>query len=88
MTDKEFNKWVKNGNFTISQERILSITNDIAENIHDTYTKKEAAQCVSYWSLEFFSKCQTENNRMMGRILKQLTRLQRRQRGRKASKRK
>ena len=51
MTKSEFTRWKRNGNFTISQKRILDVTNDIAENIHSTYTKKEAAECVMYWSL-------------------------------------
>ncbi len=51
MTEETFKKWTENGNFTLSQDRILSISNDIAEQIYDTFTKKEACEVVTYWSL-------------------------------------
>ena len=63
MTKQEFAKWKRNGNFTISQKRILDVTNDIAEDIHSTYTKKEAAQCVVYWSL-LYSKIHYESQNL------------------------
>lgn len=52
MTEVEFAKWSKNGNFTISQERILTVSNHIAECEHDCYTKAEVAQVAMYHALE------------------------------------
>lgn len=52
MSRKEFAAWKKNGNFTISQNRILTVTNHITEGEHDAYNKDEAAQCATYWSLD------------------------------------
>lgn len=52
MSRKEFAAWKKNGTFTISQNRILTVTNHIAESEADDYTKSEAEQCATYWSLD------------------------------------
>lgn len=52
MNPTEFKKWRKNGNFTVSQDRILEVSNHISEGEHSCYTKAEAAQVATYWSLE------------------------------------
>lgn len=54
MTKQQFQFWTKNGNLRISEERILTVTNHISECEHRAYTKDEAAQCVTYWSLCHF----------------------------------
>ncbi len=51
MTKSEYDKWRKNGNFTITQDRLLQVSNHIAEGEHGSYTKREAAQVATYWSL-------------------------------------
>jgi hypothetical protein len=37
--------------FSISEDRIAQVTNDVAESIHDTHTPAELRECVRYWSL-------------------------------------
>ncbi len=49
MTNSDYAKWRRNGNFTISQNRLLQVSNHISE--HGMYTKSEAAQVATYWSL-------------------------------------
>lgn len=51
MTDKQFREWKTNGNFKLSHERILDVTNHISEGIHTLYSKAEAAEVATYWSL-------------------------------------
>lgn len=57
MDKKEYNRWRKNGNFTISQERLLQVSNHISEGETSAYTKAEAAQVATYWSLMHEKKC-------------------------------
>jgi hypothetical protein len=52
MTRTEFKKWKDNGTFTVSQNRILEVANDIAEGYFDNFTKKEATEAVTYFALE------------------------------------
>jgi hypothetical protein len=59
MTYEEFNKWKRNGNFKSSHARILQVSNHIAEGEDDCYTKREAAEVATYWSLEA-SRLQSE----------------------------
>lgn len=52
MTKEQFIKWKKNGNFKLSQKRILEVSNHISEGFNDCYTKAEAAEVVMYFSLD------------------------------------
>ena len=74
MKKAEFKKWTKNGNFTISQERILDVSNHIAEGEHGLYTKSEAAQVATYWSLNHSSAVTECNTLRLGILSKALSR--------------
>jgi hypothetical protein len=52
MTNKDFTAWKKRGTFTLSHDRILQVSNNIAEGEHNAYTKKEAAEVAMYHSLD------------------------------------
>lgn len=93
MTKAEFKHWTKNGNLTLSEERILEVSNHIAEGEHRAYTKQEAAQAVTYWSLSEFYARQTNRGFqdknltvLLDRLVK-LTKILARQRAKLAARR-
>ena len=51
MTNKAFKQWTKNGNFTLTEEKILQVSNDISEDMAYIHTKKELVECARYWML-------------------------------------
>lgn len=57
MKAAEYRKWRRNGNFTISQSRLLQVDNHIAEGERGCYSKAEAAQVATYWSLKYSALC-------------------------------
>lgn len=57
MTEESFQRWKRNGNFTLTHERILTVSNHVAEGEGDCYTKKEAAEVAMYHSLDCYNDC-------------------------------
>lgn len=52
MTEESFQRWKRNGNFTLTHDRILQVSNDIAEGMLENYTKKEAAEVATYHAMD------------------------------------
>lgn len=69
MKADEYRKWRRNGNFTISQSRLLQVDNHIAEGERGCYTKSEAAQVATYWSLKYSALCNERANEQCERLI-------------------
>lgn len=68
MKTEIFNDFKEKGAFTLTEERIHTVSNHISEDEPDCYTKKEAAECAKYWSLSAYYK-QQDLNAMRDEIL-------------------
>lgn len=52
MTEESFQRWKRNGNFTLTHERILQVSNHIGGRESDSYTKREAAEVALFHAWE------------------------------------
>lgn len=69
MFDKNlYKKWFENGNLSLSEERILTISNHISEGMYKCFTKKEVIEVAIYWMM-FSDKLQQNLNKKIDSII-------------------